>query len=328
MLHMTIEPKWLDEECSGTSAPALRDFEVPLDLGFSSGTRASVCGPKGAPAVVVLGGISANRFVARCGDGRPGWWASLVREGGGVDLARFRIIGLDFAADETGRIAPTSAEQADVLLAALDAAGIERAHAIVGASYGGMVALAFAERHPDRVERVVAVSAPACPHPFATAMRELQRRIVDLGLRSGDADEALSIARGLAMLSYRTADEFAERFGAGIDGGECLGTSEPGRYLRARGDRFRSVMSPERFLSLSASIDRHRVEPERIEVPTLLIGAESDQLVPPVQLEALHDRLGGLCELHLLPCLYGHDMFLKEPDALAALVKPFLEREL
>jgi len=31
--------------------------------------------------------------------------------------------------------------------------GFERLHAIVGASYGGMVALAFAERYPDSVER-------------------------------------------------------------------------------------------------------------------------------------------------------------------------------
>ena len=327
MLCNVIEPDWLETECSG-GASALRDFEVPLDLGFATSTRATVCGPDGAPAVVVLGGISANRFVARCADGSDGWWASLVREGGGVDLSRFRIVGLDFAADETGRFAPTSAEQAEAMLAALDAAGIEKAHAIVGASYGGMVALAFAALYPERVERIVAISAPACPHPFATGMRELQRRVVDLGIRNGDSDEALSIARGLAMLSYRTADEFAERFGAGIASGECLQTSEPGEYLRARGDRFRTVMTPQRFLSLSASIDRHKVEPERIEVPTLLIGATSDQLVPPVQLEALHDRLGGASELHLLPCLYGHDMFLKEPEALAALVKPFLERGL
>jgi homoserine O-acetyltransferase len=333
MLCFEDETRPVQTECShrgatGAGAAVLRELVVPLDLPFVDATRAALCGRQGAPVVVVLGGISANRFVARHADGRPGWWASLVGPGAGVDLDRFQVLGLDFAADETGLAAPSSADQARVVCAALDAAGVAKAHAVVGASYGGMVALALAEHHPERVERVVAVSAGACPHPFATAIREIQRRMVDLGLRNGDGDEALSIARGLAMLSYRTPQEFAERFSPGIASGECLRTSEPGRYLKARGDQFRSVMSPQRFLSLSASIDRHVVEPEKIATPTLVIGAESDQLVPPVQLEELRSRLGGPSELHLLPCLYGHDMFLKDAQALAALVKPFLERSL
>ncbi len=315
-------------QSTGSGTMLLRDFEVELDVEVAGSTRATLCGREGAPVVVVLGGISANRFVARCADGRPGWWASLVREGSGVDLAHFQVLGLDFAADETGRTAPSSAEQARVVCAALDAIGAAKAHAIVGASYGGMVALAVAEHHADRVDRVVAVSAGACPHPFATALRELQRRVVDLGIRNGDADEALSIARGIAMLSYRTAEEFDQRFSGGIPGQDCLGASGAGEYLRARGEQFRAVMSPERFLSLSASIDRHFVDPDRIAAPTLIIGAETDQLVPPAQLRALHAGLRGPSQLHLLPCLYGHDMFLKEPEALAALVKPFLEEDL
>jgi homoserine O-acetyltransferase len=152
--------------------------------------------------------------------------------------------------------------------------------------------------------------------------------VVDLGLRNGDADQALSIARGLAMLTYRTPQEFEQRFSPGLADGDCRGTSAPGEYLRARGEHFRSVMSPQRFLSLSASIDRHQVDPARISTPALIIGADSDQLVPPVQLQTLHERLSGPSSLHLFPCLYGHDMFLKEPAKLAALVKPFLEEEL
>ncbi len=328
MLQVTSQAEQAEIECSGGDAadsPPLREFDVPLDLDYQASTRASLCGPEGAPVVVVLGGISSNRFVARCADGRRGWWASLVGEAKGVDVSRFRILGLDFAADPSGRVAPSSADQARVVCAALDAAGIAKAHAIVGASYGGMVALALAQDFAERVGRIVPISAGACPHPFATALRELQRRVVELGLRNGDGDEALGIARGMAMLSYRTADEFAERFEPGIPGADCLGTSAPGEYLRARGRHFRSVMTPERFLSLSASIDRHSVRPEDVLVPALVIGAATDQLVPPAQLEALHQRLGGPSDLHLLPCLYGHDMFLKEPEPIGALVKPFLE---
>lgn len=296
-------------------------FEVALPPAlarFGTSIGASLAGPEGAPLLVLLGGISAHRFPCD-------WWPGVAGEGGAADPADFRLLGVDFIADRLGRRAPTTADQAAAVAAVLDAIGVQRAFAIVGASYGGMTGLAFAQHFPDRVERIVAVSAGAEPHPAATAIRELQRRVVALGLETGDASEALSIARGLAMLSYRTADEFAGRFAGGIGSEEVLCTSEPGSYLRARGDAFRQVMSPERFLSLSASIDRHRVDPAAISQPVLLIGAESDQLVPPVQLVALRDGLAGPARLALLPSLYGHDMFLKDAAAMSALIRPFLQ---
>jgi homoserine O-acetyltransferase len=256
----------------------------------------------------------------------PGWWSGLAGSGGAADPSRFRIMGIDFIADDLGEIAPTTQDQAAAVACALDALGVPRAHALVGASYGGMVALAFAEPFPERVDRLVIVSADAVPHPSATAARELQRRVVKLGLEQGRGEEALAIARGMAMLTYRSPEEFADRFEGGIREPHTLACSQPGAYLRARGEAFPSVMSPQRFLSLSASIDRHRVGPARINTPALLIGAASDQLVLPSQMQALADRLGGPSELHLLPSLYGHDMFLKETDKLSALAGPFLAR--
>jgi homoserine O-acetyltransferase len=295
-------------------------FEVALPPAlarFGTSVGASLAGPEGAPLIVLLGGISAHRFPCD-------WWPGVAGEGFAADPARFRILGVDFIADRLGRRAPTTADQAAAVAAVLDAIGVARAFAIIGASYGGMTALAFAQHFPGRVERIVAVSAGAAPHPAATAVRELQRRVVALGLENGNAAEALSIARGLAMLTYRTADEFAGRFAGGIGTEDVLCCSEPGAWLRARGDAFRQVMSPERFLSLSASIDRHCVDPSAIHCPVLLIGAESDQLVPPAQLEALQRALAGPARLALLPSLYGHDMFLKEAPAVSALIADFL----
>ena len=309
------------------AATPCRDVEVPLpgDLHrFGGATMARLSGNPAGPLVVALGGISADRHVCTRREGGPGWWTGLVGRGEAIDPGRHRLLGIDFAADPTGRAAPSTADQARVLCAALDAAGAERADLVLGASYGGMVALALAERHPERVARVAAISAPAAPHAAATAQRELQRRTVALGLAAGCGHEALSIARGIAMLSYRTREEFGERFAGGLPSDDPLGTSDAGAYLRARGEAYRDVMTPERFLSLSASIDRHSVDPARIACPVLLIGAATDQLVPSAQLEALAAALPAV-ELHILPCLYGHDMFLKEAARIAPLVARFLE---
>ncbi|MDP8913274.1 MAG: homoserine O-succinyltransferase [Pseudomonadota bacterium] len=305
-----------------------RDVEVPVpaDLRqFGTATKARLFGDGSGPLVVALGGISADRFVCEDPHGQPGWWCGLVGRGRAVDPAHCRILGLDFAADSTGRTAPSTVCQARILCAALDAIGAPAADVVIGASYGGMVALAMAEHFPARVRRLVAISAPAEPHPSSTAARELQRRIVELGLASGLGDEALSIARGMAMLTYRTPEEFAQRFAGGLTHDDPLGTSEAGAYLRARGDAYRAVMSPERFLSLSASIDRHRVDPSRIRQPVLVVGATSDQLVPAEQMRALAHSL-PTSELHLFDCLYGHDMFLKEADKIGCLVEPLLEQ--
>jgi len=307
--------------------PVQLDVEValPADLRrFGSTTRATATGNPAGPVIVVLGGISGNRFVARGRDGGNGWWPGLVGAGCAIDPARHLVVGLDFAADTTGAAAPTTADQARVLAAALDALGLGCADAVLGASYGGMVALALADFAPERVGRLVVISAGAEPHAAATAARELQRRVVALGIETERGAEALAIARGMAMLSYRTCEEFAQRFDGGIDDCHPCTPSAPGSYLRARGAAFLSVMTPQRFLSLSASIDRHKVDPARITTPVLLIGADTDQLVTSEQMRDLAARLAGPAELHLLDCLYGHDMFLKEAEAVGRIAVPFL----
>ena len=163
----------------------LVEYEVPLPprLGdFGASVKASLCGAEGAPVVVVLGGISADRFPCLRPDDRPGWWPGLVGKGRGIDPAAYAILGIDFAADDEGRLAPTTVDQAAVIAAALDSIDVARARAIVGASYGGMAALALGQHFPDRAEKLVVVCAGAEPHPSATAIRELQRRVVALGL--------------------------------------------------------------------------------------------------------------------------------------------------
>lgn len=305
-----------------------QDIEVPLPVGldrFGESVCLRVAGDPDGPVVLALGGISGNRFVSRDEDGSAGWWPGLVAEGCAIDPRRYRIVGLDFAADAEGRSAPSTEDQAHVLATALDVAGIARLHALVGASYGGMVGLSFASLYPERIEKLVAISAAAQPHAAASAARELQRRVVALGIRTGEAGEALAIARGMAMLTYRTPEEFDARFSGGINTDDPLAACEAGSYLRARGNAFQAVMSPGRFLSLSASIDRHWVDPASIKTPTLLIGARSDQLVPFGQMEALSGQMGGAAELHLLDCLVGHDMFLKEAVRVGEIIRPFLE---
>ena len=270
-------------------------------------------GPSSAPVVVALGGISATRRPAE-------WWSSVVRDGGPIDTARFRVLGFDWLdggerSDGRPERSVSTQDQADALAAALDDAGIARVHTLVGASYGGMVGLAFAERHPDRVERLIAISAPARAHPMSTALRSIQRGIVELGLETGRSFEAMSLARQLAVTTYRCGSEFAERF----DGISVQS------YLRHQGEKFARRFSAARFLALSLSGDAHVVDPARIVTPTLVVSAEGDSIVPREQSYDLVERLGGPAAHRHTLTRTGHDAFLAEPHVAGALIRNALD---
>ena len=285
-------------------------------------------GPADAPVVVVLGGISATRHVtASDRDPSPGWWDEVVGRGRAVDTNQFRVLGVDFLdggrrADGRPRRTVTTHDQAAHVARILDELDVHRIHSFVGASYGGMVALAFAERYPDRVGGLVAISAPHEPHPMSTALRALQRRIVELGLETGRTGDALAIARGLAITTYRSTREFGERFdSAPVECFDNDATFPVEAYLRHHGERFAARWSAERFLALSLSGDLHRVDPSAISTPATIVAAEGDAIVPGGQLEELAARLAGPTRLIHVPTTRGHDAFLTEPTAVGDILR-------
>jgi homoserine O-acetyltransferase len=277
-------------------------------------------GQAGLPIVVVLGGISANRHVAASRRyPENGWWQEQVGTGKTIDPSRFRIVGIDWlGADGTLDAPIDSADQADALAAVLDALDVRRVHALIGASYGAMVGLQFAARHGQRLRHLLAISGAHRSHPFATAWRCIQRDIAHLGSDAETQRKLLSLARQLALLSYRTPEEFAQRFAAAPvreADGEYQFASQG--YLRARGTDFASRFDATAFLRLSESIDLHRVDPAGISVPVTLVGVSEDRLVPIEDFYELAERLPGSVRLHTLHSLYGHDAFLKEREAIA-----------
>lgn len=286
-------------------------------------------GPAGAPLLIVQGGISATRHVcASTVHPEAGWWEEQAGRGRALDIERYRILSIDWlGADGTLDATLDPADQADAIAAVLDELGIERAAAFVGASYGAMVGLQFAARHPQRVARLVAFSGAHRSHPQATALRVIQRRIVRLGRNQAAVREALALARSLAVIGYRSAEEFDARFdaAASFDGEHARFAVED--YFDAVGPRFVARFSPTAYLRLSESIDLQRLDPGAVRVPTDLIAVDEDQIVPRADLDFLADRLGAPCRLYRISSIYGHDAFLKEVDAVAAILASALSNE-
>jgi homoserine O-acetyltransferase len=105
----------------------------------------------------------------------------------------------------------------------LDSLGIQKLHASVGSSMGGMQSLAAGILFTDRVSRIVSVSGCARSHPYSIAMRHTQRQVLmnDPNWASTRGNYYTSIpphtgmklAREIATITYRSGPEWENRFG-------------------------------------------------------------------------------------------------------------------
>jgi homoserine O-acetyltransferase len=318
-------------------------LEIPGEVSLYYGGRLAgvhiawrLVGPASAPVICALGGISANRRVCLTEDPRQAWWPQIVGPGRPLDVNLFRILSFDYlgghgestgpgptaAQDAAGSRATSEAfptissyDQAEMLLRVLNHLGLPSLRAIAGGSYGGMVALAFGERYPDRVGQLLVIGASDRAHPMSTAWRSVQRQIVRFAADCGRAKDGLQLARALAMSTYRSPEEFSARFSGTpvLEDGRFVFPVES--YLFARGDDYARRYRPESFLSLSESIDLHRVDAGRIFVPTTAVAVREDQLVPLADMRAMAARL-STASLHEISSIYGHDAFLKETEQL------------
>jgi homoserine acetyltransferase len=84
-----------------------------------------------------------------------------------------------------------------------------------------MQSLASAALFPNRVNRIISISAAARSHPLSVALRYLQRTVLtsDPNWNSGNYYDSafpflgMKLAREIATVSYRSGPEWETRFG-------------------------------------------------------------------------------------------------------------------
>ena len=289
-------------------------------------------GPTNAPWVCALGGIWCDRNLDDQ-PGRRGSWAQLVGPGGALDPERVCILSFDYlggAGDSSGPQhdqpfpSVSTYDQAEALARLLDALGVPALRALVGGSYGGMVALAFAERYPERVSAVCTVSAADRAHPMAIAWHSIQRHIVRFALERGSPEQGLRLARAVGLALYRSPEEFAARFCSVPQtehGNRFVFPVE--KYLFADDATPSEHLRAEGFLCLSESLDLHQLDATRICVQTTAVAAREDQLVPLADVRALVARMPN-AQLREISSIHGHDAYLREAAQLREIIAEVL----
>lgn len=276
-------------------------------------------GSPSKPAIVVLGGISSSRNIHE-------WWGALFGEGRPLDLDQYYVVGVDYIANQDAQtpklISPF--DQAKVIDRVIDKLTNNKVEAIIGSSYGGMVALACALVFPTKINKLICVAAAHRNTQQSIAQRQIQQQILSLGLRTGETKEAISIARQLGLITYRSESEIETRFDSLRYIDEQTVTFDVINYLKYQGEKFANTFNIEKYRSLSQSIDLHKINPKDIHTKGLFIGIDSDRLVPPQLVEECATSCKGQSDFKLIHSQFGHDGFLLETAQLAECITPFL----
>lgn len=270
------------------------------------------------PLVLVLGGISGDRDAVK--EHGKGWWQGLAE---GVSPSRYTLVMADYAGgsgdSEVENLPVTIAEQAIYIADALKQLQLVNFHAVVGGSYGGLVALELAQHKHLAIARVAIIGAAHRPTAQAVMLRTLQREFVRLGDAAKQPERGVQMARAMAMLSYRSAEGMDQYY---------PNPEDAVAYIESRGLRTvqRSLSRARQLFEIfGPALDSYRVAPELIKQPILLIGFDSDQLVPPSVIHEFATQLPACRGCHVMSSSYGHDGFIKNAADYAGILSEFLE---
>src|SRR5882762_2849757 len=109
---------------ANTSVPTDHTLSFPDAVSLQSGVRCELVGPRCAPVIAVLGGISASKHVtSSASDQSAGWWEEVVGPGRAIDTRRFRVLSIDYVVGRSDEPV-TTGDQAEALARALDEAGV------------------------------------------------------------------------------------------------------------------------------------------------------------------------------------------------------------
>lgn len=225
-----------------------------------------------------------------------------------------------------------------------EALGARSVACVVGGSLGGMQALEWALLGGAAFVRSAVVIACGARHTaWQIGISETQRQAIyaDPNWRGGAFDpqrppaQGLSVARQIAMFSYRTPQGFDSKFGREVHEGEDgRAVFQVRRYLEYQGQKFLTRFDALTYVRLTEKMDTHDVGRARggveaalraVQQPVLVLGIDSDVLYPLREQEELAAAMPQ-GELRVVSSREGHDGFLLEQQQVGGAISEFLGR--
>lgn len=306
-----------------------------------------------------------------------GWWDPMIGPGRPLDTSRYCVICSNFLGGCYGTTGPTSLDprtgkpygmafpeytvrdMVRLQKALMDHLGVTRLRTVIGGSLGGMQVLEWPLLYPAMVSTIIPIATAAQHSPWCIGLNDLARQAIMLdpawqgGAYAPDAppERGLSIAREIAMMSYRSDISFLKRFRRDrVAPGESalapvasdsfrasLPFQDPRfqveRYLRYQGKKLVDRFDANTYLYITLAMDSHDIAASRSDLtavlgslrqPALCVGISSDILYPAHEQRAI---AAALPDAHYreLDAPHGHDSFLIAYDQLGPMVRDFLQ---
>ncbi len=322
-------------------------------------------------AILIFHALSGDAHVSgEHEDGRSGWWDLMVGPGCAFDTDRFFVICANVLGGCKGSTGPASINPAtgqpwamefpvitlhDMVRAQrplLAHLGIEKLHAVQGASMGGMLALAFAQLYPEMAARVIVMAAAHANHAQAIAWNKIGRRAIMndplwLGGHYYDSPQGppkhgLAVARMIGHVTYISEGAMDRKFGRKLQASERESFSfdvdySVESYLKYQGQIFHQRFDANSYLYITRAIDYFDFTAKtggdlpaafaQTQARYLFLSYDADWLYSPERVElmsAAAQAAGRDAAHHKIHAPLGHDAFLVQKEPQTELIGKFL----
>lgn len=323
----------------------------------------------GTNAVLVCHALTGSAHAAGYASDDPrtiGWWDSFIGPGKPLDTNTHFIICSNFLGGCYGTTGPVSINPANgeqyglsfpqmtvrdmvhVQKKLIDFLGVQSLQTVIGGSLGGMQVLEWALLYPRVVRSIIPIATSAMHSAWCIGLNDIGRQAImnDPDWRNGDyydfeqPKKGLSLARQVAMISYRSEREFLSRFGRERKGESADALSDRFNeknifqvesYLRYQGKKLVDRFDANTYIYITRAMDLHDITFGRgnlndvlgsITVPALCIGIDSDILYPVREQKEIARMIPHSSYREILSP-YGHDAFLIEFEQMEKLVREF-----
>ncbi len=323
----------------------------------------------GDNAILVCHALTGNAHAAgySSDDSKSvGWWNAIIGEGKALDSKKYFVISSNFLGSCYGTTGSSSInlqtgkpygfsfpqmtvrDMVRVQKSLIDFLGVKKLHTIIGGSLGGMQVLEWSLLYPELVRSIIPIATSAHHSPWCIGLNDLSRQAIynDPNWRAGNyydygqPEKGLSLARQIAMVTYRSDISFQHRFKR-----ERIKTNGNPRtyrfdmtnhfqvenYLRYQGKKLVDRFDANTYLQITRAMDLHDIGFERgavsdvlaaITMPTLCVGIDSDVLYPVHEQKEIAKHIPH-AEYAEITSLYGHDAFLIEHEQISKLIQNF-----
>jgi homoserine O-acetyltransferase/O-succinyltransferase len=349
------------------SGAVLRDYTLVFETyGTLNAQRSN--------AVLVCHALNASHHVAgRDAQGNLGWWDNLVGPGKPLDTNRFFVIGVNNPGSCFGSTGPmhvnpdpaaggqvygadfpvvTVEDWVDAQARLVAALGITQLAAVIGGSLGGMQALSWTLRHPDRLRHCIAVATAPNLSAQNIAFNEVARRaiVTDPDFHGGHfyrhgviPKRGLRVARMIGHITYLSDDAMDEKFGRQLRNGALAFSTQEiefqiESYLRHQGDKFSDYFDANTYLLITRALDYFDPASEHggslarafagAKAKFLLASFTTDWRFSPARareiVKALVDNEHDVSYAEI-DAPHGHDAFLLDDPRYHAVVKAYFD---